>query len=92
MPCNECSAPTSITNVYNVSVAASQFKLDLLTVSAGLTVTCSELPAAGGFFLLFLEGVPQVYGTDFTVDFTTGIITLIGATAGQKAYAVYIFA
>lgn len=91
-PCNNCTAPVSTTNVYNTSAAASDFKMESLTVSAGLTVTLTETPADGGFFLLFLDAVPQTYSVDYTVDFDTGVVTLIGATAGQVAAVIYIMA
>jgi len=87
---NCCEAPESVTHVYNYSMTADQFQMDALTVGLGLKVTCSELPASGGFFLVFLEGAPQKYGTDYTVDFDTGIITFVGATVGQTCYVIYI--
>lgn len=88
MPCNECQAPESTTNVYNNTLSAPA-KANL-TVSAGLTVTLPSLPVDGGIVMLMLDGVPQVEDTNYTVDELTGIITLIGAIAGQAVAVVYI--
>jgi len=90
MPCNNCAAPASVTNVYNNTVAASNFLIENITVAADKTVTLSSLPDSGGFFLLFLESVYQKYGTDYTVDFLTGILTISDADIGQTVSVVYI--
>jgi len=87
--CSNCAAPESVTNVYNSSLAASQIAHEVLTVSAGLTVTLAELPG-DPIILLFLDGVIQIEGTNYTVSYITGVITLIGAVAGQTVAVVYI--
>ena len=86
-----CNPPTSITTVNNYSLAASQIGHEVLTVAANLTVTLTEL-AGDPIFLLFLDGVVQYEGVNFTVDYDTQIVTLIGATAGQTVYVTYILA
>jgi hypothetical protein len=86
-----CNPPVSITNVTNTSLASSQIGHDVLTVAANLTVTLSAL-AGDPILLLFLDGVPQYEGVNFTVDYDTGIITLIGATAGQTVFCLYVIA
>jgi len=90
MACNSCAAPASTTNVYNTSVAASQFAVEGMLVTVPNTVTCTDLPADGGFFLLFLDHVAQTYGVDYSVDFDTGIVTLTAAAVGQWIDLVYI--
>jgi len=89
-PCNNCESPSSVTNIYNTTVAASQFTMETLVVAANHTITLSALPASGGFFLLFLQSVYQLYGTDYTVDFDTGIVTIAGADVGASVALVYI--
>jgi hypothetical protein len=87
MPCNECSAPASQTNVIS-TVAAAQFNQDQLVVASGI-VECSELPAEGGFFLVFYDSVFQPPSA-YTVDFATGEITIAGAVDGKTVIAIYI--
>jgi hypothetical protein len=64
---------------------------DNLVVAATL-VTLTELPVEGGIIMLTLDGVPQVEDVDYTVDELTGIITITGASDGQKVAVVYVAA
>ena len=89
MPGCGCRAPQSVTTVNNASLAASMIGHDTLIVAANLTVTLTAL-AGDPILILFLDRVVQFEGTDFTVDYDTGIITMIGATAGQTVYAIYV--
>ena len=87
----ECSPPHSITIVNNYSLAASQIVTLVTTVPPGLILTLALAPGAG-FFLLFLDRVLQDQDVNYTVDFVSGTVTLIGATVGQAVTCVYISA
>ena len=86
---NCCQAPCSKTLVFNYSLAATQFAQENFTVDGTLLLTLANIPAAG-FFIVFLDTVYQKEGINFTVDYLNGIVTLIGANAGQEATCVYI--
>jgi hypothetical protein len=90
MPCCNCEPPTSVTNVYNTSLASSQVLQESHTLTANDTFTTTEIPADGGFFIVALNGVVQALDVDFTVDFDTGIVSIPGAVIGDKVMVAYI--
>ncbi len=89
-PVNNCEPPTSVTNVYNTSLASSQVLQEQHTLVADGTFTTTEIPGDGGFFLVALNGVVQAIDVDFTVDFATGIVLIPGAVIGDKVLVAYI--
>lgn len=85
---NNCIAPTSVTTIIN-NTGSVPATADLV-VSAGLTVTLPSLAVENGIILLLLDLVNQVEGVNFTLDFNTGIIQLVGAVAGQSVHVKYV--
>lgn len=94
MPCSCCAAPISETTVINTSLASSQVAQERQTLLVDGTLTTLQIPSDGGFFILILDGVPQMLdsgaGGDYTVDFDTGVVLIPGALAGQTAIIVYV--
>lgn len=87
---SSCIAPTSTTTVNDMSVPSSSVAQESLTIS-GVTVTTSDLPAEGGFFLLFVSGLLWLIDVDYTVDWTTGVVTLVKAIPGGVTSVVVVY-
>ena len=89
MACNECDAPQSATTVINNALSADSIVQESLVLDADKKCTCTDLPAAS-FMMVFLAGHLRKYGTDFTVDFVTGIVTVGAGAEGNEVTLVYI--
>lgn len=67
MPQNCCEPPTTTTNVYDYSIPATQYVQEALTIVGGTGATLSEVPIADATVIIWINGVFQLQGTDYTI-------------------------